>query len=181
METKICVFEENPITFALEKNNGMMINATEMAKAFNRDLYQFTKSEDTKRFIESCLKPANAGLLGIVNDSDLMVSRQKAGTWMHRVLALKFAAWLSSDFELWVYSTIEKILFGKHVQREQSFERTLKFQKELDELKDKPQKSGQDFERYLELDRALKHEKAVRKSLTSEAVTGMRSLFSEDD
>lgn len=181
METKICVFEENPITFALEKNNGMMINATEMAKVFNRDLYQFTKSEDTKRFIESCLKPANAGLLGIVNDSDLIVSRQKAGTWMHRVLALKFAAWLSSDFELWVYSTIEKILFGKHVQREQSFERTLKFQKELDELKDKPQKSGQDFERYLELDRALKHEKAVRKSLTSEAVTGMRSLFSEDD
>lgn len=181
METKICVFEENPITFALEKNNGMMINATEMAKAFNRDLYQFTKSEDTKHFIESCLKPANAGLLGIVNDSDLIVSRQKAGTWMHRVLALKFAAWLSSDFEVWVYSTIENLLFGKHVQREQSFERTLKFQKELDELKDKPQKTGEDFERYLELDRSLKHEKAVRKSLTSEAVTGMRSLFSEDD
>lgn len=181
METKICTFEENPITFALEKNNGMMINATEMAKAFNRDLYQFTKSEDTKRFIESCLKPANAGLLGIVNDSDLIMSRQKAGTWMHRVLALKFAAWLSSDFELWVYSTIENLLFGKHVQREQSFERTLKFQRELDELKDKPQKSGEDFERYLEIDRALKREKAVRKSLTSEAVTGMKSLFGEDE
>lgn len=181
METKICTFEENSITFALEKNNGMMINATEMAKAFNRDLYQFTKSEDTKRFIESCLKPANAGLLGIVNDSDLIMSRQKAGTWMHRVLALKFAAWLSSDFELWVYSTIENLLFGKHVQREQSFERTLKFQRELDELKDKPQKTGEDFERYLEIDRSLKHEKAVRKSLTSEAVTGMRSLFSEDE
>lgn len=88
---------------------------------------------------------------------------------------------LSSDFELWVYSTIENLLFGKHVQREQSFERTLKFQRELDELKDKPQKSGEDFERYLEIDRALKREKAVRKSLTSEAVTGMKSLFGEDE
>jgi hypothetical protein len=32
METKICVFKENPITFALDKNNGIDDNATEMAK-----------------------------------------------------------------------------------------------------------------------------------------------------
>lgn len=180
MEAKICLFGENPITFGLEKNNGMMINATEMAKAFGRDLYQFTKSDDTRRFIEACLKPANAGLLGIVNEEDLIVSRQKAGTWMHRVLALKFAAWLSPEFELWVYATIEKLLFGRHVEREQSFERTLRIQRELDELKDKQEKTGEDFVRYLELERALKHERAVRKSLTSEAVTGMRSLFLEE-
>lgn len=120
METKICIFKENPITFALDKNNGMMVNATEMAKAFDRDLYQFTKSEDTKKFIEACQKPANAGLLGIVNESDLIISRQKSGTYMHRVLAIKFAAWLNPDFEIWVYSTIERILFGKHAQREAS-------------------------------------------------------------
>lgn len=181
METKICVFNENPITFALDKDNGMMVNATEMAKAFNRDLYQFTKSEDTKRFIEACHKPANAGLLGIVNESDLIISRQKSGTYMHRVLAIKFAAWLSPDFEVWVYSTIERILFGKHAQREQSFERTLKLQKELDFLKSKTEKTGDDFNRYLNLERGLKHEKAVRKSLTAEAVTEMRSLFEDDD
>lgn len=180
MDTKICSFNECPITFALEKNNGMMINATEMAKAFDKDLYQFTKSEDTKNFIEACNKPANAGLLGIVNESDLILSRQKSGTYMHRVLALKFAAWLSPDFELWVYSTIEKLLFGRHVEREQSFERTLIIQKELDELKDRPQKTGEDFERYIELERALKHERAIRKSLTSETVTGMKSLFEDE-
>lgn len=181
METKICVFEENPITFALEKNNGMMINATEMAKPFGKKVEAFMRNESTIEFVNEALKSENSRFLGVQNESDLVDSRQKSGTWMHRILALKFAAWLNPAFELWVYSTIENILFGKHVQREQSFERTLKFQKELDELKDKPQKSGEDFERYLELDRALKHEKAVRKSLTSEAVTGMRSLFSEDE
>lgn len=179
METKIIAYDENPISFVVEKNNGMMVNATEMAKVFGKDLFQFTKSDDTNRFIEACLKPANAGLLGIVNESDLIVSRQKAGTYMHRVLALKFAAWLSPDFEVWVYSTIEKLLFGKHVEREHSFERTLRIQRELDELKDKPEKTGEDFERYLEAERKLKQEKMVRKSLTSEAVTGMRSLFDE--
>ena len=130
-----------------------MVNATEMAKAFDRDLYQFTKSEDTKRFIEACQKPANAGLLGIVNESDLIISRQKSGTYMHRVLAIKFAAWLNPDFEIWVYSTIERILFGKHAQREES----------------------------LELERQLKYEKSLRKSLTAAAVTEMRSLFEEDE
>ncbi len=181
METKICVFEENPITFALEKNNGMMINATEMAKPFGKNVGHFMENDSTKNFIRACLNNRNSDYLGINSESDLVNPRQKSGTWMHRILALKFAAWLSPDFEVWVYSTIENLLFGKHVQREQSFERTLKFQKELDELKDKPQKTGEDFERYLELDRSLKHEKAVRKSLTSEAVTGMRSLFSEED
>lgn len=181
METKICIFKENPITFALDKNNGMMVNATEMAKAFDRDLYQFTKSEDTKRFIESCQKPANAGLLGIVNESDLIISRQKSGTYMHRVLAIKFAAWLNPDFEIWVYSTIERILFGKHAQREESLERSLKFQNESKLLKDKADKTGDDFMRYLELERQLKYEKALRKSLTAASVTEMRSLFEEDN
>ncbi|WP_291585922.1 KilA-N domain-containing protein [Bacteroides sp.] len=181
METKICIFKENPITFALDKNNGMMVNATEMAKAFEKDLYQFTKSEDTKRFIEACQKPANAGLLGIVNESDLIVSRQKSGTYMHRVLALKFASWLNPDFELWVYSTIERILFGKHAQREESLERSLNYQTESKKLRDKPNKTGVDFERYLELDKELKREKAIRKSLTAEAVTEMKSLFEEDE
>lgn len=158
-----------------------MINATEMAKPFGKKVEAFMRNESTIEFVNEALKSENSRFLGVQDESDLVDSRQKSGTWMHRILALKFAAWLNPAFELWVYSTIENLLFGKHVQREQSFERTLKFQKELDELKDKPQKSGEDFERYLELDRALRHEKAVRKSLTSEAVTGMRSLFSEDD
>ena len=157
METKICVFEENPITFALEKNNGMMINATEMAKPFGKKVEAFMRNESTIEFVNECLKSENSRFLGIQDESDLIDSRQRSGTWMHRILALKFAAWLNPTFELWVYSTIENLLFGKHVQREQSFERTLKFQKELDELKDKPQKTGEDFERYLELDRSLKH------------------------
>jgi hypothetical protein len=177
METKICVFEENQITFLLSKYNGMMINATEMAKVFNKDLFQFTKSEGTKAFIESCLKPANAGLLAVQTEEDLIISRQKSGTFMHRVLALKFAAWLSPDFEVWVYSTIEKLLFGKHVERELSFERTLSLQNEMSLLRDKPQKTGEDFTRYLEIDSLIRREKYIRSAITKESITEMQGLF----
>lgn len=31
---------------------------------------------------------------------------------VHRVLALKFAAWLNPSFELWIYRTIEYLMFG---------------------------------------------------------------------
>lgn len=181
METKICVFDENAISFAFDKDNSMMINATEMAKAFNKDLYQFTKSDHAKAFINSCLKPANAGLLSVKSEEDLIISRQKSGTWMHRVLALKFAAWLSPDFEVWVYSTIEKLLFGKHVERERSFERTLRLQKEMNAIRDKlpEERTGDDFNRYLEIEREMNREKAVRKNLTTESISGMRSLFDE--
>ena len=32
------------------------------------------------------------------------------GTWMDERLALKFAAWLSPKFEIWIYDTIYEIL-----------------------------------------------------------------------
>ena len=55
-------FDGHPVTFQIERNEKMMVNATEMAKVFGKDLFQFTKSEDAKRFIEACQKPASAGL-----------------------------------------------------------------------------------------------------------------------
>lgn len=177
METKICVFEENDITFLLSKDNGMMINATEMAKVFGKEVARFMENDSTKNFITACLKTRNSSFLGIEKEEDLYVSRQKSGTFMHRVLALKFAAWLNPDFEVWIYSTIEKLLFGKHVEREHSFERTLTLQKEMNMLKDKPNKTGEDFERYLELNGLIQREKFVRSALTKESINEMQDLF----
>ena len=181
METKICIFKENPITFVLDKNNGMMVNATEMAKPFGRKVEAFMRNEGTISFVNEALKSENSRFLKLFSQSDLYYSSQNTGTWMHRVLALKFAAWLNPAFEIWVYSTIERILFGKHAQREESLERSLKFQNESKQLKDKADKTGEDFTRYLELERQLKYEKSLRKSLTAAAVTEMRSLFEEDE
>ena len=181
METKICIFKENPITFVLDKNNGMMVNATEMAKPFGRKVEAFMRNEGTISFVNEALKSENSRFVNVKCETDLIESRQKSGTWMHRVLALKFAAWLNPAFEIWVYSTIERILFGKHAQREESLERSLKFQNESKQLKDKADKTGEDFTRYLELERQLKYEKSFRKSLTAAAVTEMRSLFEEDE
>jgi len=181
METKICVFEENEITFQLLKDNGMMVNATEMAKVFGKEVARFMENDSTKKFIEACLKTRNSSFLNIKTEEDLYVSKQRSGTFMHRILALKFAAWLNPDFEVWVYSTIEKLLFGKYVERERSFEVTVALQKEKDTLTDKVNKTGEDFERYLEIDRLLRIEKQVRTNLTKDAINEIGDLFESNN
>jgi len=108
---QIFEFEGQQIEFDLS-NQSVMINATEMAKIYNARINDFFENESTKRFIKACLNNGNSRYLGIENQEDLYISKQRTGTWMHRVLAIKFAAWLDPNFELWVYTTIDKILFG---------------------------------------------------------------------
>jgi hypothetical protein len=177
MKSEILRFNEYDVTFALDRDRNMMVNATEMAKIFDKQVVAFMRNEDTQKFISEALKSENSHFLNIKTEEDLVSSRQKSGTWMHRALALKFAAWLSPAFELWVYSTIENLLFGRHLQREQSFERTLQLQRELEELRDKHDKTGEDFERYLYVQKQLRYETALRKLLTAESLSGMRDLF----
>ena len=181
METKICSFEQNNITFLLSKDNGMMINATEMAKIFGKQVNEFMSNERTVLFIKECLNNGNSRYINIKFYSDLYRTNQKSGTYMHRILALKFAAWLSPKFELWIYSTIERLLFGKHVDRENSFKKTVSLQKEMNILSEKPQKTGEDFERYMVIRNLLRVEKTIRTNLTKESVSEMNDLFQEDE
>jgi hypothetical protein len=92
------------------ENTDIMINATEMGKCFGKLPKDFLGTEQTQNFISALCRKDN-----IPFDKVVMVSKggKNLGTWMHRKLALKFASWLSSDFELWVYDVIEKIMFGE--------------------------------------------------------------------
>ena len=176
MTTQVLKYNDHAVEFEFSKQN-VMVNATEMAKIFGKDVPDFLILKQTEEFINECLKNQNSGFLNIEKKDDLFISKQKSGTWMHRILALKFAAWLDPAFELWVYCTIETLLFGRHVKREQSFEKTLSLQREMEELRDKPYKTGDDFERYLSIGRELKRETAIRKALTTESISDMRELF----
>jgi len=102
METKEFKFNEQVVNFEIDNKN-VMVNATEMAKIFGKDVPDFLILKQTEEFINVCLKTSekrfisegknqNSGFLNIKKREDLYVSRQKSGTWMHRILALKFAA-----------------------------------------------------------------------------------------
>lgn len=96
---------EYNISFSM-KNEYRMVNATEMIKAFpNKKINDFTSNQQTVNFIDVLSKKLITGIPVIKSE----VGRY-GGTWMHEKLALKFAAWLSPEFELWVYDKIEELL-----------------------------------------------------------------------
>jgi hypothetical protein len=185
MEQEICLFNGKEVSFSIEKENGLMVNATEMAKIFDADVQEFTRNIGTENFIKALCQTENSRFENEFLPDGIFVKIMKggrrSGTWMDRRVALKFAAWLDPKFEGWVYSAVEDLMYGKLVKREKARERTMAIQEEIEYLLDKPDKSGGDFRRYINLQKQLKYEVAFRRALTVADLSGMRSLFENKD
>lgn len=117
METKTFQFNGKEIAFEMVGEN-VVVNATEMAKVFNKEVSGFLRLDGTKSYIQAFCESEdlhsedeftpNGKLIKVVNGG------KHNGTWMERSVALKFAAWLDPHFEVWVYKTIDKLLFGEY-------------------------------------------------------------------
>lgn len=103
------------ISFEFTDGN-KMVNATEMIKPFKgKRVNDFLRLQQTKRYIEALEKrygnsriASKREVLRVIKGGD--ASKGEQGTWMDEKLALKFAAWLSVEFELWVYDRIYELL-----------------------------------------------------------------------
>lgn len=80
-----------------------MVNATDMLKAFpNRRMGDYLRLKGTKELIT---------FLESVTGNPVTVVKQggsEQGTWMHRILAIDFAAWLSVEFRFFVYKVFDE-------------------------------------------------------------------------
>ncbi len=137
MEIIKFTYDKNEISFQPDSGKNLMINATEMANIFGKEVTHFLQNESTIRFIDACLNTRNSEYLNLKSREDLVIGRQKTGTWMHRILALKFAAWLNADFEVWVYSTIENLLFERFKRMEESLKASAKRKTQIETLREK--------------------------------------------
>lgn len=126
-QVKIYSFEGKPISFEA-KEGDKFVSATQMAKAFDRRLQDFFRTNPTINYLQAlhrhiegtdAVQPkvrsrpsieelANAfpHLIKVIRGGEPDLQ----GTWIHERLALKLAAWLSPEFELWVYDTILNIM-----------------------------------------------------------------------
>lgn len=114
---KPSIFEYNgkKITFEFSDGN-RMVNATEMAKPFGKLVADFLRLKTTQPYIALLEKRYGISHIG-QNKQEREILRvvkggdtDLQGTWMDEKLALKFASWLSPEFELWVYDRIEELL-----------------------------------------------------------------------
>lgn len=133
-------YQGNEITFDLSNRNAL-VNANQMAKPFGAIITHFLNNESTERLIDAIVRNENSKIdncqtrksefgnaeingsqtensefenAPFTRDDVVKTVRGGAnpGTWMHRKLAIQFAAWLDVDFQLWILETIDEILFG---------------------------------------------------------------------
>lgn len=137
MKTLEFFYQETEIHFLVNpQQKNVMVNATEMAKIFGKRTDHFMKSDHAKKFISlleneteqtpnggrsKSKSPDISGNLngefppnGRNSEFKIVDNRGHMGIYFERRLALKFAAWLSPEFEVWVFSTLDEILFGHY-------------------------------------------------------------------
>lgn len=110
-------FKYDGATITFDFGEGQkMVNATQMAKPFDKPVSGFLRLQGTKEYVELLEERYGEQSLrmGEMKKEVLRVikggSPDLQGTWMDEKLALKFAAWLSAGFELWVFDRIEELL-----------------------------------------------------------------------
>lgn len=109
-ETSILAYNGSSITFELS-NGEVMVNLTDMAKAFGKRPNDFLGLPSTNELIEAVTKK-----FGITRSEVVMTIKgnysdgRNQGTWANRLVALSFAQWLSVDFHLICLEKIEELL-----------------------------------------------------------------------
>lgn len=213
------IYNGKTIDFSLADSN-IMINATQMANAFDKRVDVFLKTDHAQSYIKALEKvynspnfniklkdnlPPNGGSLGQNegqntpnlppnggsleqkegqntpnlppfggrSESKIIKTINGKATWMHRLLALKFAAWLDVEFEIWIYTTIDRLLLGHFRElKEATTEKLLAQQALEDKRKELLRKHPNDFAEFLAIENKLnlsnkRRARALKESLNA--------------
>lgn len=103
----VFAYQGNQISF--QTGNGVLVNAMQMARAFNKQPAGWLRNSQSQEFIETLAELRNcssADLVQVRRGGD--VTQQ--GTWMHEDVAIEFARWLSPAFGIWCNDRIKELL-----------------------------------------------------------------------
>lgn len=107
MENKVFNYNGTDITFASDEN-GLMVNATEMAKPFGKQPSDWTKTKSAQEFISSLSAVRKIVVTDLIHVKQGGNTIQ--GTWMHEDVAMEFARWLSPAFAIWCNDRMKELL-----------------------------------------------------------------------
>lgn len=104
MDTNVQNFNYNGNSIAFQLGENVMVNATEMAKPFNKRPAKWLELPSTTQFIDSLIAVRKS------DRSKLIQQINGIGTWFHEDVALEFARWLSPAFAIWCNDRIKELL-----------------------------------------------------------------------
>jgi hypothetical protein len=101
---------------AVRFNADGWLHATEIAERFGKEPAQWLRLDSTKEYIERLserMEKSNVGKSHITLVKSRRGNTATSGTWLHPKLAVKFARWLSVDFEIWCDEQIDALVRGE--------------------------------------------------------------------
>lgn len=104
MNANIQNFNYNGNSIAFQLGENVMVNATEMAKPFNKRPAKWLELPSTTQFIDSLIAVRKS------DRSKLIQQINGIGTWFHEDVAIEFARWLSPAFAIWCNDRIKELL-----------------------------------------------------------------------
>jgi hypothetical protein len=123
----------NGIAIDFNTEESIYINATQIAKHFNKDVKDWKESKHTIEYIKALVEDIkennpvrgiseNGGIFDVFHEATkekLIIINQggndknNQGTWIHKKLIINFARWLSPKFAVWCDSVIEELLTNR--------------------------------------------------------------------
>ncbi|MFR9496792.1 MAG: KilA-N domain-containing protein, partial [Rikenellaceae bacterium] len=98
--------DQFPITFKAGREK-TYINATQMAKSFNKSPHVWLSTASAQEFREAMVTRGESESL----ESQIFSSRGRMGaTWIEENLAIEFARWLSPDFSAWCNAKVKELV-----------------------------------------------------------------------
>ncbi|MBJ2269125.1 KilA-N domain-containing protein [Pseudomonas sp. MF6772] len=98
---------------AVHFNANGWLHATEIAERFGKEPAQWLRLDSTKEYINRLserMEKSNVGKSHITLVKTRRGNTSTSGTWLHPKLAVKFARWLSVDFEIWCDEQIDALV-----------------------------------------------------------------------
>lgn len=107
MSTTIQNFSYKGSNISFVNGKNVMVNATEMAKSFDKRPVDWLQNQSTIAFLNELSKVRKSTLTDLVQ---VTKGGNNPGTWMHEDVALEFARWLSPSFAIWCNDRIKELL-----------------------------------------------------------------------
>lgn len=101
---------------AVRFNGDGWLHATEIAERFGKKPAHWLELDTTREYIQRLshkLAESNIGKSDITLVKTRRGNTATSGTWLHPKLAVKFARWLSVDFEIWCDEQVDALLRGE--------------------------------------------------------------------
>lgn len=160
MKTLHFIYNNKTIDISVESNKSLMVNATQMAQAFGKETEVFMKTDHAKNFIKELENYLENEFILLPNGRRInpkaVENRGRNGLFFERRLALKFATWLDTKFEFFIFDKMDQIILGTYKDLKEASIKKLQAIDELEREKRRLLETNPEYQKLMKLEEAIK-------------------------